>query len=352
MAAGKHSWLLAAGLRLSVVGLLAGWLTGCEPREAMPEKAGRDSGVVTDGARVAAAEEVPPVRVVSWNVREVFNDADRAARAGDFRQFGNDLKPDVLVLQEITDPAVVKQMLGDMGLGGYYLAMSNFRQGDTTGHDDFEVAIASRWPLSGVVEFDPSPDNEPGDTPEKKLVAPPLEGLKTPMTARGFLTARIDAVKLVVIGTHLKSSSGRVGMEDWKNSQQREFIAAAMAAEVSRARKADDTVTVIVAGDFNVAAADKRKVGSSLVVDNPADPAASDGYDETHALVGGGLVSGLRMINLADGIRRSSYPSYPSPSPIDVIYVSGPGEGAFSPAVLGNTTYGSDHLPILTVMKR
>jgi endonuclease/exonuclease/phosphatase family metal-dependent hydrolase len=330
---------------LAVMGLL---VAGCERTEPAPMA---PPAPATDAAQPAAeVVAVPPasVRIVTWNVREVFNDADRAARTADFKRFAAETKPDILILQEITDPPVVRAMLADMGLSSYWLAMSNFRQGDTTGHDDFEVAIASRFPLTNIMEFDPSPDNAPGDTPERKLSAPPLEGLKTPMTARGFLVARVDSLNLAVIGTHLKSSVGKGGLDDWKSSQQREFVAAAMAAEVNRLRRADPALTVLVAGDFNVAAGDKRKVGTSLPLDEPDNPSAADGYDETHALMGGGLVAGLRMTNLAAGIKRSSYPSRAGNSPIDVIYVAGPAEGSFTAAVLAPNTYGSDHLPVMT----
>ena len=75
-------------------------------------------------------------------------------------------------------------------------------------------------------------------------------------------------------------------------------------------------------------------------------------YDETHALLSGGLVGGLKMKNITLGITDSTFPRYPG-SPIDNMYIAGQDmavvDTQFRAAQKSNNTFGSDHVPVWTV---
>ena len=274
--------------------------------------------------------------------------ADVQARAADIGRLARELDPDVLVVQEVTSKAIAGALAQAIG-SGYHVACSDFTQGDAGNHGALEVAVFSRLPIDQFIEYDVMPDNGAGDPDEAALFPPSLPGLSlTPRPARGFLWARIDALGLTVTAVHLKSSRGASGQADYRNSQSREYVAAPVAASVNKDLGLYPDYTVLVAGDFNVAHADARKNGEDLTSDDPSDPNAPDGYDETHALLWGGLVSGLEMTNLSAGISQSSYPSFPQNSPIDNIDVAGDGAGSFAPAQLSSETFGSEHLAVAT----
>ncbi len=107
----------------------------------------------------------------------------------------------------------------------------------------------------------------------------------------------------------------------------------------------------IVAGDFNVGHSDAGKNGTDLTADCCYNCTGKDRYDETHALLSSGLVSGLKMKNLTLPITTSTFPSYPG-SPIDNIYVEGADRANFSDTQKGTSKYGSNHLPVWTVLTR
>jgi endonuclease/exonuclease/phosphatase family metal-dependent hydrolase len=300
-----------------------------------------------------SAPESAEIRVATWNVHEGFSPSALESRADDFRGFAARVRPDVLVCQEVVSPAVVAAVRDGMGLKGFHTACSNFAPDDRPDFSDFEIGVISRYPISQAIEYDLTPDGVTGrGAPiEMPILAQPKLGMPMPADIgglRGFLWVRIDALKLTVIGVHLKSSRGADGAEDVANAVRREFVAAAVADSVAQDRRLYPDYTCIVAGDFNVGHSDPKN-GNKLARDDverksPAD----DGYDDTHALLRDGLV-GLRMRNLAGGLTASSFPAFPS-TPIDNIYVDGPAAARFAEAVMEPETYGSDHRPIYAVL--
>lgn len=64
-------------------------------------------------SRGAAAEEV---RVVTWNVRDVFTVSDATSRISDFQQAAAALEPDILLIQEITSHQIALAIRNAMGL--------------------------------------------------------------------------------------------------------------------------------------------------------------------------------------------------------------------------------------------
>jgi len=297
---------------------------------------------------IATADTV----VMTWNAGSVLSTADVPPRASAFRTLADQQQPDVLLLQEVTSVAVVEAIREAMGLADYHLAVSDFVQGDDASHAALEVAIVSRFPLTGVREFDPFPDRtgDPGEPAESALVPPALPGLSITHTSRGFLVARIGALDLSVAVTHLKSSRGDTGIGDAGNANKRETTAAALAAWVVDELQARPGTTVLVGGDFNVGERDAARNGVDLQVDcfEGAACGALDRFDETHALLGEGLVQGLAMTSLSREIDRT-YANWDYGSgPIDVLYVVGDGAGRFQAAVRGESAYGSDHFPVWT----
>ncbi len=279
-------------------------------------------------------------RIVTWNVREIFTPLDAERRTADLEAAADALSPDILLIQEVASCDAAGAVRNLMGLRDFHLACSDFDK-DGGQHSAFEVAIISRYPLEDVVEFDPSPDGR-GTNKEEPLRQ--VAGVPPVGVARGFLRARVPALNLAVSVVHLKSSQGAGGKEDRKNASQREYVAGAVAADAARHAVSWPDHAYVVAGDFNVGHSDRRKNGTSLASDCYADCSGKDPYDETHALLGGGLVEGLRMRNLAAGIKDSTYPSFPG-SPIDNIYVLDP-QKRFSAASKAPKTFGSDHLAV------
>jgi endonuclease/exonuclease/phosphatase family metal-dependent hydrolase len=312
-------------------------------------------------AGVSGAEE--PIRVVTWNVLDASSPEAVEARRDQFAAAAASLRPSILVVQEVASHEVVAAIRDAMGLAGYHVACSNFAgaaaQSGAGAVDDpaetsgLEVGIISKYPIARVIEYDPSPDNRAvrGDVPELALqpdlklgIPPPRD----PAGVRGFLWVRLEEPRLTIAGVHLKSSRGVDGDEDLGNARLREFVTAAVAASVREDLNIFSDHTCVVAGDFNVGHADAGKNGRDLHHDLSAPLTdRHDGYDETHALMARGLAGGLRMRNLLTHTREPSYPSFPG-SAIDVIYVVGPRADQFAPATIADSTFGSDHCPVVT----
>src|SRR3954465_13017188 len=94
---------------------------------------------------LASAEEG---RSATWNVRNANTVENVKLRSDQFREAGDEVRPDVLMLQEVNSLAVVKEIGKAMGLEGYHAACSNFAPGDPPDFTGLEVGILSRYPLS------------------------------------------------------------------------------------------------------------------------------------------------------------------------------------------------------------
>lgn len=299
-----------------------------------------------------------PVTVVTWNVKEMFSRGENPERFNDIQRMMDHIQPDLILLQEITSTDVVVAMKQNLGLEDWSHAVTDF--GNRINNDGttfaFEVATLSRMPITQAIEYDPFPDEQSDSSvPEVSLIPDLKIGIKPVNTSRGFLWVHIPDWKLTVVNTHLKSSVGRVGERDASNAEKREIVAAQIAHSVSDDLHlfAGQGYAHIVAGDLNVGHSDPLKVGTDLFHDCFEECDTLDGYDETHALLGAGLVRGLNMINLSGHIMTSTFPTYPG-TPIDNIYVVGETAGDFSPAQkpADDETFGSDHTPVWTIVQR
>src|SRR5687768_2688137 len=76
---------------------------------------------------IATADEI---RVATWNVHEGFTPEGIRARSGDFRGFAAKVRPDVLVIEEVTSQSAAEAVRDAMGLTGYHVACSNFNPTD------------------------------------------------------------------------------------------------------------------------------------------------------------------------------------------------------------------------------
>jgi endonuclease/exonuclease/phosphatase family metal-dependent hydrolase len=289
---------------------------------------------------VRAAE---PLTIATWNVGLL----DRTVAALDLTGFATEIDADILVLNKVKTLDDLQELRARLGRDEDFLAISSFEQGS----GDLEVGILSRFPLTEVVEFDRPPEPTQTTPPQQLLERVTLPGIADVGTGRGFLVARVPAHNLVVIGTHLKLSRGASGPPDHANAQKRELVAAAIAAHVNELREDLPHATIVVLGDFNVGVSDATKNGTNLIMDRFTG--SDDKYDETHALLTDGLVDGLTMTALAQGLASTfvgadDVPDFPSTGAIDVIYVVGPDAGLFHAAQRASKRYGSDHRAVFT----
>jgi endonuclease/exonuclease/phosphatase family metal-dependent hydrolase len=161
------------------------------------------------------SQDIQHLRIVNWNAQALFEPSAAQTRTTDFQQFAQDLKPDILLLQEVTKLATVEKVRDLMGLEGYHIVMSDFEQNDGGEFNALEVAIISRLPVANVLEFDRSPDNQPGDPAEQKLERVDLLGIAETGVSRGFLYAEVPEVNLTLIVTHLKSMRWTRPCAEW-----------------------------------------------------------------------------------------------------------------------------------------
>lgn len=283
------------------------------------------------------------ITIATWNVGLV----DRSISDLDLREFGNEVNPDILVLNEVKTIDDIRAIRAALDREEDAIAISSFE----SGNGNPEVGILSRFPITDVVEFDRSLESNQVTPTEKRLERVHLAGIADVDVGRGFLVVHIPSKNLFIIGTHLKSSRGDTGQPDRRNAQKREFVAAAIAEHVNDLREDSPQATIFVLGDFNVGVTDTNKNGTDLTVDTFSG--SGDKYDETHALLKNGLVDDLRMRSLVEGLDGTlvgddNVPDFPGSGAIDVIYVIGSGADRFQPAKRASNSFGSDHLAVYT----
>ena len=70
------------------------------------------------------------VRIVTWNVKDIFSVEDVNDRASDLTAMASTTKPDILCLQEITSLPVAEAIAHKMNLNAFHVACSDFVQSD------------------------------------------------------------------------------------------------------------------------------------------------------------------------------------------------------------------------------
>jgi exonuclease III len=281
------------------------------------------------------AEET--LTVATWNVGFL----DRGVEDLDLEGFLTEVDFDILLVNEVKTEADLEALKAAMGRESFFTTISSFENGS----GNLEVGIISRYPLANIVEFDQTLDNDLTAVPERLLERVDLPGIEDVGVGRGFLVAEVPELELFVIVSHFKSSVGATGPADFRNAQKRELVAAAVATYTLKLLEENPEHTVIFGGDVNVGVTDSVKNGVSLIDDD------TEGYDETHALLGGGLINGLMMRSLAQDVASTfvgddNIPDFPGTGAIDVLYVSGGLAESFGVAEAASDRFGSDHLAV------
>ncbi|MFH5804456.1 hypothetical protein [Alienimonas sp. DA493] len=88
-----------------------------------------------------------------------------------------------------------------------------------------------------------------GYSEERRLERVDLRGIAEEGVGRGFLAADVPELGLMAVATHLKSSGGKSGPEDYGNARKRELVAAAIARHVA-GRLAEDPELTAAVRDF------------------------------------------------------------------------------------------------------
>lgn len=281
--------------------------------------------------------------IVSYNVDGNNFSSDKAPK---YESLIENSSPDVLVLQELLN----EKQLGDFKRyakipkwNSYISDFTNHIAGND--YSKLEVGIVSKHNLTARFEADPRTHDD-SDSDDVKLEKSPLlpKDQRKYIGVRGYLWGEIASKKLVVIAVHLKSAQSASGGRDERNSFKREAVTAAIIERIIAHKEKHENWNYVIAGDFNVSPGDYVKVGVDL---NHRCEGDCSGYDQTHALLGGGLVNGFVMRNLTIGLGRSYTDTQYIPSPIDNVYAMGP---FFDEAVKVTSermsTYGSDHFAI------
>lgn len=293
----------------------------------------------------ASAEKLS---IATWNLQGPAGLQNRDADIRRLAEFVQNV--DFLILQEALGKSQVKTFLEAAGHSQWYYAVSDFADdAKRNPYHKLEVSVVSPHYITRVNEADPyaKDDSAEAKNQDHDVKVPdyiPSEQRKKRIY-RGWLWVEFERLKIAVTAVHLKSSGGRTGKKDEKNSFKREAIAAALIENIkAHARKHKDW-SYVVAGDFNVAPGDTGKIGTNLNL--RCNQLRCSGYDQTHALFGAGLVDGFAMRNLVLGLGPSYAKGNYAKSPIDNIYVMGPRFDKTTRVVAERgETFGSDHYAI------
>lgn len=291
------------------------------------------------------------IRITTWNIAGTHFDG----RGEEFSRFGKRFHGDLLFIQELLSAEQMRQFQNTTHLGDMNARISDFSE-DNVGspYSRLEVGVLSPHPIGRVIEYDLFLDDD-NDANDRLLPSP--EWLPAHVAdvgaERGFLWVELPEKALVAVCVHLKSSSGRNGVDDFENASKRERVVAAVAHTIAVHKRQNPDWSYVVAGDFNVAAADAKKVGYDL--DHVCGSAPCMAYDQTHAILRGGYADGVAMRHLTEGLGHTYVDHEPrfADAPIDVIYVAGPlFEGANEAVARRLPAFGSDHYPVTVEVRQ
>ena len=290
--------------------------------------------------------QADPVTIATWNI-----EGPKGLENKDLTGFASFVaSADAVVIVEVLGVDQMQDALNQAGLGSWNMAISDFAKDSISEpYKKQELAVITPHEIGFIQEVDPWPND---DTQEMKdndqdfnvpaWMPSDQHGRKG---ARGWLWVEIPDLKLVVIAVHLKSSRGDRGKNDETNSFKREAVASALAVKIREDSTDRPDWSYVVAGDFNVAPGDSYKVGTDL--GKRCERSDCRFYDQTHALFGSGLVHGLTMRNLTEGLSSSYAAGAFVDSQIDNIYAHGPIFDATTKMVLERgDTFGSDHYAV------
>ena len=338
-------------------------------------------------------------KIVSWNVSPTFYEG-LELRKHDFQQLNEQLRPDILILVEVSG-AIEAQMIADqLGWDDYYLAVSDWSIARTNAYFSLEAAVISKVPITNVVEYDTQPESvvpvihngELTQIPvtEKKLSSAgiPHFGDTLAQTDRG--TMRVDLANgLSIFPVHLKSNRNNAcfdlrdiirNLEKYgfpvspalRESYERGF-AAATDAHLNNARKRErviasvarvagiafeDGLIPVIAGDFNTAFESGKygidpsdcELAEFSCAKGPFPKQAcsnGDGFDDTLGILEKGLTSKITWQFVSRDFPRTYDDSAYANLAIDHIAVPEDTRDHFTAPGVGDKTFGSDHYPLM-----
>lgn len=273
-----------------------------------------------------------------WNI----DGTHFANREDQYKKFKAEINPDIIILSELLSSNMTREFLTKAGFANWREVTSDFsRDGQKNTYYMLEVGVASKFNIKNMVEYDPRPDNDADDN-DRPITVPGYipKSQRSLKPYRGFIITEIPDKKLAIVALHLKSSGGKSGKKDERNSQKREIIIGAAMQVVADHKRSHAGWSYIVADDFNVAPRDVKKNG--LDFNAPCVKGGCTGYDQTHAIASGTYTEGISMKNAVSQIGRTYVGRRYINSPIDNIYVTGPlFAGKYIVKKYG--PYGSDH---------
>jgi endonuclease/exonuclease/phosphatase family metal-dependent hydrolase len=330
-------------------------------------------------ACVPATVQAQTLRIVVWNIENA-TESKISIQKADIQRLGNDLDPDVLVLQEVSGGEIAAQAIAAaLGWPDAYIAVSDFFPPNSKKpYFSQELAVISRVPIVSAIEFDARPDGNtvsvllPGGAKqpvsEKPLSADGISGFGGGISRYSKGTIRVDlegGISLFPI--HLKSdwiaakSPGKITETRVKNAKKREITIAAISREASKSVK-DGRITVIL-GDFNTTFEPGKfgaEVADCQLQDFPRTPApfppsacSGPGYDDTLGILEAGLVEKQHWSFLTRKLGRTWFGASNRYGDFSIDHVAVPVEQSdlFGVAVRANERYGSDHWPIVFEMQ-
>ena len=330
-------------------------------------------------AALPTASLAQPLRIVVWNIENA-TVSKVAEQRDDIQRLERDLRPDVLVLQEVSGGGPAAHAIAAaLGWADVYIAVSDFYPPDPLKpHYSQELAVISRVPIVSVVEYDPRPDNKtfsvfgPSGTSqpvaEERLTADGISGFGGGISRYSKGTIRVDLDGgISLFPVHLKSDfirakkPGAITDARIKNAKKREVTIAAIVREASKSAKAG-RITVIL-GDFNTTF-EPGKFGAEIadcqLQDFPRAPAPfppsacnGPGYDDTLGILEAGLVGAQRWSFLTRNLGRTWFGEDNRFGDFAIDHVAVPVEQSdrFGIAAKANERYGSDHWPVVFEMQ-
>lgn len=286
------------------------------------------------------------LRFVTWNI----NGTGFDAREADYARLKHLADPDFVLVQELLSARQTADFMRQAGLAGAQQTSEFSKDSEPNPYFKLEVGIiAVNGTLASCREFDPKVGND-DDTDDIELQAPNFlpQDQRHFTGFRGFLWCENPENDLVLINVHLKSSGGREGAADEKNAFQREAVIGAVVTEIARHSSNNANTSYVVAGDFNAAPQDAKKVGSDLTLRCTQDEC--EDYDQTHAIAAGDFTDGVAMRNVTTGVGRTYMGNNAFKyidSPIDNIYVMGPLFDGKRIRAERLEPFGSDHAAVL-----
>lgn len=341
------------------------------------------------------------LRIVTWNASPALPEG-LETRLDDFEALADALNPDILVLVEIGGGAEAKMIADALGWETYHAVASNWARAETNVFFALEAAIISKVPIEQAIEYDASPDGHHevfteagvivGKVREEELTTAGIAGFGQPLARTDRGTLRVDLEGgLSLFPLHLKSNRNSVcsGLSDTirfldanefdvpdalteareegfagttrehrRNAEKRERVMAAT-ARLAAAADAEGRLPVI-AGDLNTAF-EPGKYGTKVAdcdlqafacraAPFPAEACTNgDGFDDTLGMLTSGLIDELSWQVLSEGLGRTYDDTRFADLAIDHVAVPLDAADAFTIATKAESTFGSDHYPIVTV---